>query len=54
MSGLVLVVAPVPEDLHRVEPRLLGLPRPVYLDSSLADGRGECCSYFTAAPFLVV
>jgi hypothetical protein len=40
MSGLVLVVALVPEDLHRVVPRLLGLPRSVYLDSSLTDGRG--------------
>lgn len=54
MSGLVLVVAPVPEDLHRVVPRLLELPRPVYLDSSLTDSRGGCYSYFTADPFLVV
>ena len=52
MSGLVLVVAPVPEDLHRVVPRLLELPRPVYLDSSLTDSRGGCYSYFTADPFL--
>ena len=52
MSGLILVVALVPEDLHRVEPRLLGLPRLVYLDSSLANNRGGCYSYFTADPFL--
>jgi hypothetical protein len=54
MSGLIFVVALVPENLHRVVPRLLGLPRPVYLDSSLTDGRGGCYSYFTADPFLVV
>ena len=52
MSGLVLVVAPVPEDLHRVVPRLLDLPRPVYLDGSLTDGRGGRYSFFTADPFL--
>ena len=52
MSGPDLAVAPVPEDLHRVVPRLLELPRPVYLESSLTDSRGGCYSYFTADPFL--
>ncbi|MDQ4128321.1 MAG: aminodeoxychorismate synthase component I [Actinomycetota bacterium] len=54
ISGPALAVAPGPVDIHRVVPRLLDLPRPVYLDSSLTGGRGGRYSYFTADPFLVI
>ncbi len=54
VSGPALVVAAAPEGPHRAAPRLLELPRPVLLDSSLTDGRGGRYSFFTADPFLTV
>jgi para-aminobenzoate synthetase component I len=49
-----VVVASAPEGPRRAAPHLLDLPRPVFLDSSLTDGRGGRYSYFTAVPFLTV
>ena len=54
VGGPALVVAPAPEGPHRAAPRLLDLPRPAFLDSSLTDGRGGRYSFFTADPFLTV
>src|SRR4028119_1052847 len=54
VGGPALVVAPAPECPHRAAPRLLDLPRPAFLDSSLTDGRGGRYSFFTADPFLTV
>ncbi len=51
MGGPALTVVPVSGDLHRMVPRLLDLPRPVYLDSGPSGGR---YSFFTADPFLVL
>ena len=49
-----LAVAPVPMSPYEATPRLLGLPRPVLLDSSSADGQCGRYSYLTADPFLTV
>jgi hypothetical protein len=54
VSGPAVVVASAPEGPRRAAPHLLDLPRPVFLDSSLTDGRGGRYSYFTAVPFLTV
>src|SRR5829696_9581944 len=54
VGGPALVVASAPEGPHRAAPRLLDLPRPALLDSSLTDGHGGRYSFFTADPFLVV
>ena len=51
VGGPALVVAPAPEGPHRAAPRLLDLPRPAFLDSSLTDSRGGRYSFFTADPF---
>ena len=39
-SGPALAVTPAPKSAHEAAPHLLDLPRPVFLDSSLTDGRG--------------
>ena len=54
VSGPAVVVAAAPEGPRRAAPHLLDLPRPVFLDSSLTDGRGGRYSFFTADPFLTV
>ena len=54
VSDPVLAVAAVREGSHRAAPRLLDLPRPAFLDSSLTDGRGGRYSFVTADPFLVL
>ena len=54
VGGPTVVVAAAPECPHRAAPRLLDLPRPVFLDSGLTDGRGGRYSFFTADPFLTV
>ena len=53
-SGPALVVAPAPKNARQGAPHLLDLPRSVFLDSSLTDGRGGRYSFFTADPFLVI
>jgi para-aminobenzoate synthetase component 1 len=53
-SGPALAVAPAPKNPRQGAPHLLDLPRPVFLDSSLTDGRGGRYSFFTADPFLVI
>jgi hypothetical protein len=50
VSGPAVVVVSAPEGPRRAAPHLLDLPRPVFLDSSLTDGRGGRYSYFTADP----
>lgn len=54
VSNPVLAVATAPEGPHQAAPRLLDLPRPAFLDSSLTDGRGGRYSFVTADPFLVL
>jgi para-aminobenzoate synthetase component I len=49
-----LAVAPAPTGPYEAAPRLLGLPRPVLLDSSSADGHCGRYSYLTADPFLTI
>ena len=54
VSRPLLAVAAAPKGLHRAAPRLLDLPRPAFLDSSLTDGHGGRYSFFAADPFLVL
>ncbi len=53
-TGPVLAVASVPVNPYEAASRLLGLPRPVLLDSSSANNHGGRYSYLAADPFLVV
>jgi hypothetical protein len=54
VSDPALLVAPASKGPHEAAPHLLDLPRPVFLDSSLTDGRGGRYSFFTADPFQVI
>jgi para-aminobenzoate synthetase component I len=54
MCGTSLTAILAPPDPYEAAPHLLGLERPVLLDSSLARGRGGRYSYLSADPFLVV
>ncbi len=53
-TGSTLAVAPAPMSPYDAAPRLLGLPRPVLLDSSSADSHSGRYSYLAADPFLTV
>lgn len=49
-----LVIVPARGGPYRAAPYLLDLRQPVFLDSSLTDGRGGRYSFFTADPFLTM
>jgi para-aminobenzoate synthetase component 1 len=53
-TGPTLAVSPVTVSPYEAAPRLLGLPRPVLLDSSSANSHSGRYSYLAADPFLVV
>jgi para-aminobenzoate synthetase component I len=53
-TGPTLAVTPVTASPYEAAPHLLGLPRPVLLDSSLANSQSGRYSYLTADPFLIV
>jgi para-aminobenzoate synthetase component 1 len=53
-SSPALAVAPSLKNPRQGASHLLDLPRPVFLDSSLTDGRGGRYSFFTADAFLVI
>jgi para-aminobenzoate synthetase component I len=52
--GPTLAVTPVTAGPYEAAPHLLGLPRPVLLDNSLANSHSGRYSYLTADPFLIV
>ncbi len=53
-TGPTPAVVPAPMSPYDAAPRLLGLPRPVLLDSSSANGHSGRYSYLSADPFLTV
>ena len=53
-NGPMLAVGSVAVNPYEAAPRLLGLPRPVLLDSSSANNHSGRYSYLSADPFLVV
>ena len=53
-TGPTLAVSPVTVSPYEAAPHLLGLPRPVLLDSSSANSHSGRYSYLAADPFLVV
>lgn len=53
-TSSTLAVVPAPMSPYDAAPRLLGLPRPVLLDSSSANGHSGRYSYLSADPFLTV
>ncbi len=53
-TGPTLAVSPAPMSPYEAAPHLLGLPRPVLLDSSSANSHSGRYSYLAADPFLMV
>src|SRR5215211_7587466 len=53
-TGPTPAIVPAPMSPYDAAPRLLGLPRPVLLDSSSANGHSGRYSYLSADPFLTV